>query len=166
MRCQDAERHSLPVPCHEERTLPTARRTQYGTQDRGRDRAHPAGGDQAWLLHGGRAAAPTGSIGIETVATAVAVGTGIADRPRTDPYVQSCRIRLLPKVRDAKKRSSGYGCRTRHGGTYLRVRRLNRAQLSRCRWLRRNRACRQARHTSSRKPSNRRRFVGTAWYAK
>src|SRR5690349_4830476 len=59
----------------------------------------------------------------------VAVGTAVADRPRTDPYVQSYRIRLLPKVRDAKKRSSGYGCRTRHGGTYLRVRRLNRTQL-------------------------------------
>jgi hypothetical protein len=44
----------------------------------------------------------------------VAVGTTITDRPRTDPYVQSYRIRLLPKVCDAKKRSSGYGCRTRH----------------------------------------------------
>src|SRR3954451_19479432 len=70
MRCQDAERHSLPVPCHEERTLPTARRTQYGTQDRGRDRAHPAGVDQAWLLHqGGGAAASTGTLGNEQVAT-------------------------------------------------------------------------------------------------
>src|SRR6478672_2268295 len=70
MRCQDAERNSLPVPCHEERTLPTARRTQYGTQDRGRDRAHPAGVDQAWLLHeGGGAAASTGTLGSETAAT-------------------------------------------------------------------------------------------------
>src|SRR6266704_572892 len=70
MRCQDAERHSVPVPCHEERTLPTARRTQYGTQDRGRDRAHPAGSDEAWLLHeGGGAAASTGPLRSEPVAT-------------------------------------------------------------------------------------------------
>ena len=31
-----------------------------------------------------------------------------------------------------------------------------------CRWLRRSRACRQARQTSLRKPPNRHRFVGTA----
>jgi hypothetical protein len=30
--------------------------------------------------------------------TRVAVGTAITDRPRTDPYVQSYRIRLLPNV--------------------------------------------------------------------
>jgi hypothetical protein len=30
--------------------------------------------------------------------TMVAVGSTIAGRPRTDPYVQSYRIRLLPKV--------------------------------------------------------------------
>ena len=28
----------------------------------------------------------------------VAVGTAITDRPRTDPYERSYRIRLLPKV--------------------------------------------------------------------
>jgi hypothetical protein len=57
----------------------------------------------------------------------VAVRTGSA--APTDPFVQSHRIRLLAKRRDAKKRSSGCGVQGPAGETYLRVRPMETRRL-------------------------------------
>lgn len=52
--------------------------------------------------------------------------------PRTDPYVQNYRIRLLPQVRDAKG-SSGYGCAVLGLGILRSARRPKRDYWSRLR---------------------------------
>ena len=69
----------------------------------------------------------------EHIIAMVAVGTGVTPRPRTDPYVQNYRIRLLPQVCDAKNRSSGCGCMLRAGGMKRLAIRLNLSHGSRCR---------------------------------
>jgi hypothetical protein len=82
---------------------------------------------------------------------------------RTDPYERNYRIRLLPKVMTYE--TVAPGSRAAFADTVKKrvASRLNRSQHMRWRWLRRNKTCRQERHTSLRKPSRRSRLVGTAW---
>jgi hypothetical protein len=67
------------------------------------------------------------------------------------PYERHYRVPLLPKVCDAKKRSSGKGWSVWHRGIYWSTIRWKRSQFIRNRWLRRRlSACRRARRPSVR----------------
>ena len=84
------------------------------------------------------------SMQVSVDAETVAVGTVLADGPRTDPSVRNYRTGLLPRVRTST-RNSGKGCITRAGGSHRVAMRSIRVQLSRVRWLRRRSALYQFR---------------------
>src|ERR1019366_7864423 len=82
----------------------------------------------------------------------LAIGDGAISRegpplraaPRTDPYGRNYRIGLLPRVL-ASKRTLGWGCTMRTGGSHRSMRRLILCQVRRCRWLRQRSARSQQR---------------------
>lgn len=51
VRRQNAARDGLPVPWNGQRALPAARWLEHRAEDRGGDRAHPAGGNEARPLY-------------------------------------------------------------------------------------------------------------------
>lgn len=48
VRREDQARDALPVSGDAQRAMPATRRAEHGGEDGGRNRADPAGGDQAW----------------------------------------------------------------------------------------------------------------------
>jgi hypothetical protein len=54
MRRKEQARVAVPVSRNGKRALPDSRWTQHGAKDGGRNRAHPAGGNEARPVFGGR----------------------------------------------------------------------------------------------------------------
>ena len=77
-------------------------------------------------------------LAIQFLLCLVAVGTALWAAPRTDPYVQNYRIRLLPRVSGVEA-TFGYGCRIWAWESSDR-RAAEPLPVMRCRWLRRRSA--------------------------
>src|SRR5664279_2640429 len=86
-------------------------------------------------------------------------GPGAA--PRTDPSVRNYRTGLLPRVLAARA-TLGWGRTMRAEGNHVAAIRPYRAQVIRCRWLRRRSVSNQCRRTWSRKAVAASMLPGTA----
>ena len=86
MRSEDAARDVLPVSGDGERALQASRRTEYRAEDGGRNRAYPAGGDEA---------RPSFEDGDTGTAAIPLVASGDARAGGQSPFQPAtCRIRI------------------------------------------------------------------------